>query len=173
MRGQDDTRTFLEKLLGKPIPKTDEDENRSFAIRAFIAALLGVASARLFTPAPDPDPAEVGEFSDSLATGQMVYELLTRAGGADVTEFLPDTPRGLALGQRTRAILRDNGYVTESETWFYGDRSSRRFPYEPHYNLDGFAVLDREDPRLNGMYPGDHRFCQCRWVPTVLPVNGA
>jgi len=31
-------------------------------------------------------------------------------------------------------------------------------------------VEDKEDPRLGGYYPGDHRFCRCSWVPTVLPV---
>lgn len=171
-RAQDETYLFLSVLLGIELARTPrDDEDRDKAVDLFIAALFAAATLRLFTSAPDIDPAETGEFGDEIATGQMVFELLTRAGGADIKEFTPETPRGLALGQRTRAILRDHGYQIESETWEYGDISLRRFPYEPHVALDGAQVLDREDPRLGGYYPGDHRYCRCRWVPSVLPID--
>ena len=95
----------------------------------------------------------------------MVTELLTRAGGAPISTFTPETPRGLALGARTRAALRDNGYRIEAETWKWGYYRTPQTPYEPHLNLNGTTVEDREDPRLNGNWPGDHRGCQCEFVP--------
>ena len=112
----------------------------------FITALIAAATARLFTDSPDVDPADTGEFSEEIATGQMVTELLTRAGGAPVSTFTPETPRGLALGARTRAALRDNGYRIEAETWKWGYYRTPQTPYEPHLNLNGTTVEDREDP---------------------------
>ncbi|MDZ7743001.1 MAG: hypothetical protein U5Q03_15015 [Bacteroidota bacterium] len=168
---QEETRSELSELFGEEVePDQREAEDRRSAIDAFIAALIAVATARLFTDAPSPDPAEVGEFGDEIASGQMVAELLTRAGGDQIAEFTPETPRGLALGQRTRAALRDHGYVTESLTWEWAYIRTPQNPYEPHQNLNGVTVLSADDPRLGGYYPGDHRFCTCGLVPSVLPT---
>lgn len=170
-------RSELSQLIEKPLPETpDEERDRASAIQMFVAALFALASARLFTPAPEPDPAETGEVSDALAPGELVYALLTQAGGGgNVTEFTPETPRGLALGQRTRASLIDNGFLITSETWQYGF-PSREFP--GHRALNGQTFESREAPSLlvsplyswlgvSHYFPGDHRGCLCQIVPTV------
>ena len=166
--GNERARSALARITGRPYePSLEEEEDRDTAITLFIAALVSAVSARLFTSSPALDPAETGEFTDEVATGQMVFELLTRAGGGTPA---PDVPRGLALGQRTRAALRDAGFRTETETWEWAFLRTPKTPFEPHQSLDGLSVEDREDPRLNGYWPGDHPFCTCAFVPTVLPV---
>lgn len=174
---QEARRKEVSTILGFEVTeKPEEEDDRDLAIALFIAALFQVASLRLFTPGPDPDPAETGEFSDTLVNGEMVYSLLTTAGGggADIF-FTPETPRGLALGQRTRASLIDNGFLITSETWQYG-YPSVEFP--PHRALNGLAFESREAPSLrvspvyawlgnSFYYPGDHEGCRCQIVPTV------
>lgn len=176
-QAQEARRQELARVVKKPIEEVPaEEEDRFSAIEFFIAALFGLALQRLFTPEPDLDPAETGEISDSLAPGQLVYSLLTTAGGGGTTEtFTPETPRGLALGQRTRASLKDNGFLITSETWRYGF-PSREFP--GHRALNGITFDSREAPSLrvsplyswlgvSHYFPGDHRGCLCQIVPTV------
>lgn len=161
---------------------TEVEADRKTGISAFIAALFAAATARLFNTAPTLDPAETGEISDSITTGQMVFDLLTTAGGGGVvTEFTTDTPRGFALGQRVRAALRDGGYLTESSTWRYG--TAPRATFHPHAALNGTEVIDHESPKLavsseyswlgvSHYFPGDHKGCLCTLVPTVVAPDG-
>jgi hypothetical protein len=172
---QDETRRELEEIVGKPIEPTTEDEDRETAITVFVAALIGLVTARLFTLSPDLDPAETGEIGDGIATGAIVFQLLTMAGGIPESEFTPDSPRGLSLGQRTRAALKENGYLIETETWRYG-LQTRRTNFDPHMALNGFKTDNKEAPDLRShtswlgvthYFPGDHKGCLCSWVPSV------
>ncbi len=173
---QDETRRELSALFGTEVEESTEEEDRISAIDIFIAALIGLVVARLFTTSPDLDPAETGEIGDSIASGEIVYQLLTTAGGTPPAGFAPDSPRGLALGQRTRALLVDKGFLIETETWRYG-LQPRRTEFDPHKALDGFKTDNKEDPRLRSdtqwlgvthYFPGDHRGCLCAWVPSVV-----
>jgi len=162
--------------------EVEVEEDRRTGITAFIAALFAAATARLFTSSPSLDPADTGEISDSIATGQMVFDLLTTAGGGGVVvEFTTDTPRGFALGQRVRAAIRDAGYITESNTWRYG--TAPRNTFHPHRALNGTEVIDPESPKLrvsseyswlgvSHYFPGDHKGCLCALVPTVELAEG-
>ncbi|MEE9178226.1 MAG: hypothetical protein V3U46_07325 [Acidimicrobiia bacterium] len=172
---QDETRSQLSSLFGAEVEESTEEEDRIAAVDIFIAALIGLVVARLFTSSPDLDPAETGEIGDGIASGEIVFQLLTTAGGTPPAAFAPDSPRGLALGQRTRALLVDHGFLIETETWRYG-LQTRRTNFEPHRALDGFKTDNKEAPRLRSStqwlgvthyFPGDHRGCLCRWVPSV------
>jgi hypothetical protein len=177
---QDETRGQLSLLFGTEVEESaEEEEDRRRGIFNFIAALIGLVAARLFTSDPDLDPAETGEIGDSIASGEIVFQLLTTAGGTPPAAFAPDSPRGLALGQRTRALLIDHGFLIETETWRYG-LQTRRTNFDPHRALDGFKTDNKEDPRLRSStawlgvthyFPGDHRGCLCRWVPSVELVE--
>lgn len=159
-RGQIQTRDELEAMLGVTLEEFNDD-----GVDIFIAALLTAATARLFTASPDRDPAETGEFSEEISTASMVVDLLTRAGGAEPG---PETARGLALGERTRAAFRDAGYRVEATTWQWGYWRTPQNRYEPHYNLDGEQSFGQLE--INGYYPGDHNGCSCELVPTFLPA---
>jgi hypothetical protein len=172
---QDETRAQLESLFESALDETTEEEDRITAISNFIAALIGLVVARLFTDSPDLDPAETGEIGDSIASGEIVFQLLTTAGGTPAAAFAPDSPRGLALGQRTRALLVEHGFLIETETWRYG-LQTRRTNFNPHRALDGFKTDNKEHPTLKShtswlgvshYFPGDHRGCLCSWVPSV------
>jgi hypothetical protein len=185
-QAQEARRQELARVVKKPIEEVPaEEEERFSAIQMFIAALFALAAPRLFTPAPELDPAETGEINDVLTPGELVYSMLTTAGGGGVltefksqgpqTTFTPETPRGLALGQRTRASLKDNGFLITSETWRYGF-PSREFP--AHRNLSGLTFESRESPSLlvspvyawlgvSHYFPGDHKGCLCQIVPTI------
>ncbi len=172
---QDEIRGQLTLLFGTEIEETTEEEDRGNAISNFIAALIGLVVARLFTSDPDPDPAETGEIGDSIASGEIVFQLLTTAGGTPAAVFAPDSPRGLALGQRTRALLVDHGFLIETETRRYG-LQTRRTNFKPHKALNGFKTDNKEHPDLRSAtswigathyYPGDHDGCLCVWVPSV------
>lgn len=165
--GQHETAEYLSELFGVEIPVSPEqEEDRISAVDAFIAALFVIAGARLFTASPAPDPAETGEFNDDIASTTMVVDLLTEAGGGTPERGVP---RGLALGQRTRAAFRDHGYRVEARTWEWGFWRKPQNRYEPHFDLNGAEALTLEDPRLGGYWPGDHRGCTCELVPTILP----
>lgn len=164
-------RARIERLTGAEVEDREADD-RERAVSTFIAALLGLVAARLFTAGPDPDPAETGEIAEGITTGQMVYDLLTTAGGGGTGPFTPETPRGMALGERTRSILADHGYLTTSETWVYG--VAPRQTFQPHLSLDGEVNPQVPGPSWLGvqfMYPGDHKGCLCRLVPTVEQVT--
>lgn len=172
---QDETRSQLSSLFGTAVEESTEEEDRITAIDIFIAALIGLVVAQLFTSSPDLDPAETGEIGDSIASGEIVFGLLTTAGGTPLAAFAPDSPRGLALGQRTRALLVDHGFLIETETWRYG-LQRRRTNFDPHRALDGFKTDNKEHPSLRShtswlgvthYFPGDHRGCLCSWVPSV------
>jgi hypothetical protein len=176
---QDEIRGQLTLLFGTEIEETTEEEDRGNAISNFIAALIGLVVARLFTSDPDLDPAETGEIGDSIASGEIVFQLLTTAGGTPPAAFALDSPRGLALGQRTRALLVEHGFLIETETWRYG-MQTRRTNFDPHRALDGFKTDNKEDPTLRShtswlgvthYFPGDHKGCLCRWVPSVELVE--
>lgn len=172
-RAQTETRSRLSQLIDRELPEGTEEEDRDAAIAFFVAALMAIASQRLFTDSPDLDPSETGEISDAIAPASLVYDTMSIAGGGSPAST-PDAPRGLALGQRTRSILADHGYITTSKTWVYGDRSLRQTNFEPHLALDGDV-----DPQVPGpawlpgpfMFPGDHRGCACALVPTIELVE--
>lgn len=159
-----------EELTIASLPPADYPDvvvDKENAIDNFIAALFAIAAVRLFT---DGQPPESGEVSDTIASGQMVFDLMGEAAGGG---------RGYALGERTRAALVDAGYVTTSETWRYGFAPRQAFP--GHRALDGAQFTDPESPKLrvpseyawvgvSYFFPGDHKGCLCQTVPTVLPA---
>lgn len=159
-----------------------QEQDRADAWAWFLAALLALASRRLFDPSPDAEP---GEF-DSLTTVPpgLVREAVARAGGAKglesnggaLTTAAGTQPAGgIATGQLLNDVWLSHGWQVTGWEWVYGDPSARENNFEPHLALDGRVITDWGSDELSvgentwlattGLRPGDHAGCRCSIAP--------
>lgn len=160
-----------------------QQDDSAGAAWLWLSAALGVLlAARVFDPRPAATP---GEFDPSIAVpAGVVRQALVIAGGdnapAKPTSLasigsLTGTPTGgVATGTTIDRVLVTVGFRRAGYEWVYGDPSSRQTPFEPHADLDGIEFQSwTDDVLVNGndwppstyLYPGDHLYCQCTFVP--------
>ncbi|HEX9994508.1 MAG TPA: hypothetical protein VGB14_16380 [Acidimicrobiales bacterium] len=165
----------------------DTDRERGWGL--LLAALLALASRRLFDPADDEPPN--GEHDPSMAVqAGVVRRALAAAGGHT---DLADTPAGgvvtgdgapvlgVATGPTTTDVLAEAGVVVGGWAWTHGGAVR---PFQPHVDLDGTEFADFTAPvlrvgaegdwlRLAYYMPGDHAGCTCSLVPTLVEAPTA
>lgn len=155
----------------------------------FVAALGGLAVARLWTP--DPSAPTIGEHDPSvMIPAGMVRQAVARAGGAqglitggqDAWVTLTDAGTrpagGIGTGDLIRGALRDGGASIEGYVWRYGPAFRQR-PFEPHMSLDGQSFVSFDDDVLasDGTFgfgfwiPGDHAGCSCDAEPSIIGAD--
>jgi hypothetical protein len=150
-----------------------QNEDRSASWAWFAAALVSLASSRLYDPNPSaPAPGE-HDPSLSVPTG-VIREAMARAGGA-AGPLIGDRPAGgVATGLTLLDLFAQHGRVTEGWEWVWGGSS---VPFEGHELLDGVAFETWDDPVLT-VLPGDewvgplyrigdHLGCSCDFVPLM------
>lgn len=162
----------------------DQAADRDMATDLLVAALVGLALGVLFDGRPAVDEGEfdptatvpAGLVREVLAVGGGAVDITrTRAGGL-ITEGRP--VGGVATGERSRQLFARVQAWWTGYRWEYGDAATRARPFPPHQALDGKEFARWDDPMLtNGetpwlgsisYTPGDHRGCQCSFVPIVL-----
>lgn len=168
-------------------PQQSDDLDGAWAW--FVAALGGLAVARLWTP--DPSAPTIGEHDPTVMIPPgMVRQAVARAGGAqglitggqDAWVTLTDAGTrpagGIGTGDLIRGALRDGGATIDGYVWRYGP-AFRRAPFEPHMSLDGQPFVSFDDDVLasDGTFgfgfwlPGDHAGCSCDVEPVILGVD--
>lgn len=157
--------------------------SRQRAKELLIAGLTTLGAELAYNPSPAA-PA-VGEFEPSLRipSGFIRNSLILAGGGATTmnatsspisTNGIPETglfsaPISYGALNDSTAVMVEPGYV-----WIYGDRDSRKQPFEPHFDLDEKTFASWDDEEILGIggedwvdsengcfYPGDHDGCQC------------
>jgi hypothetical protein len=175
------TKATGRELRGDDIAALEERETKNIEAGFLVlSAAIGAAIRdRLFNPTPTAPPA--GEF-DGLVTvppGQ-IREAMAVAGGAPTAQPDPVTggpSGGVAAGEQTMSMLDEfYGVTAGGGRWVYGDAGARQRPFEPHELLDGVDFADWDDPVLTNndswppfpfLFPGDHDYCQCDYIPAL------
>lgn len=165
----------VEQLAGRPPTRDipDEQTDADAAVAILVAAALAGTLARLYTPGPDPDPADTGEVPDATTlSGRTLLDATTVAGGGVAGVVPGEGGFDWAIGNGVRSMtqLRAAGIVTLAWRWEYGDRFSRQHQFVPHLLLDGIEFDRWDDPSLSNRtgfpltvyyHPGDHKGCLC------------
>lgn len=167
------------------IAKQDRDREAGWAVLS--AVLTATASEQLFNP--HPTAPERGEYDSSVRVPPGdIRRSLARAGGADgrateggAVEINGGTEiaGGVTTGSTALELFHQVGAIVEKMTWAYGEGARER-PYVPHEELDGveFSAWDDEAlanseawPDADFFHPGDHLYCQCDFVLTLVNAD--
>jgi hypothetical protein len=144
------------------------------AMIALGASLLEFSRRRLFDAGAGVD--EVGEFDDIRIPAGIIRDAMSIAGGANGADTDRTEGGGIGTGEFVANVFQDQGVVTDSMTWDYGDDARQEF--QAHFDLDGQTFSSWDDPILevapdddwlgvDHYEPGDHRGCRCAVVRNV------
>jgi hypothetical protein len=177
-------RAGLDDAAAADLERT-QAQHRDAATAAFTAAMLALATQRIFDPHPAAPAAGEHDVELSVPSSLIRQSLAVAggatgrpaAGGAFQSGPLDEPADGLALGVDVTSTVASMGATIVTWTWDYGDPSSRTSQFEPHENLAGVTFENWDDDALlndsdwvvaTHYFPGDHLGCQCQAIPDIV-----
>lgn len=157
-------------VVGQQPRQADVNAAVDRSVELLRLSMLMLADEVLFGRPGIPEPT-IGEVSHVRIPAGLIARVLGTAGGSPgITAGLTgavEAALGLVFGPLIEKLLP----ASTGLLWVYGDPAERRTPFPEHEALDGGLFNGPTDPALTGSvfashwFPGDHRGCQCMWVP--------